>query len=124
MGRKIGAGLLFFLAVYTAVAGIALGAVYDGVPIINIGFGIAIFGIGLAVIKYKPGIPMLLTGIGVIIGGIGFIVFGEAANQDMMAVIQSGNPNPGTPLVNAGYFTIFVGIVILALRFWKKHQRP
>jgi len=66
---------------------------------------------------------MLVSGIISIVLGIILTLAGNARNQDPFAFVQYG-PNPGGGLITFGVLFIIAGIVILALRFWKKHRNP
>jgi len=66
---------------------------------------------------------MIFISILMIIGGIVAIYQGGSLNRDPMAFWQYG-PNPGGNYIIAGVLLVFAGIVLFALGFWKKHQRP
>ena len=72
----------------------------------------------------KGSLPMLLAGIGSFVAGIISINIGESMNQDIFEMIRTGNPTPGNGAIVGGIVLILIGIVILALRYWKKHQHP
>jgi len=131
MARKVISIIFFGIAsliwVVFVIAGIYF-FISDGDYIDLVGFFILGFinasifvGFGFAIRKKKVEIVMLIFGIAFIIGGAISFLYGTAMNRDFSAILRYG-PNPGNEFVYGGIMLVFIGVVLLALGFWKKHR--
>jgi len=67
---------------------------------------------------------MILSGVVLIGIGIFSFIRGVEMNQDTRLLIQTfPNTSPGNPLIIAGVALFAVGVLLLALVYWKKNRK-